>query len=156
MPRSLIYGSLSLWGVVLILSGCTMSPLVQPRPQPAEVKPVSADAFFLGKDWMAIAIDGVQPVLGPNPELKWTAPGQIVGTGGCNGFTGKALINRESIRIGPLVPTGKPCLTAPTGQEDMFFKALEDARWFRVDQGQWVLSSIEGKVLIRFMQVIPP
>ena len=130
------------WVVAGALGACAI-----PAPPPVVI-PVTADAL-VGGEWMAVVIDGVVPLVNPKPKLQWISANQIVGTGGCNAFKGKALLGEDSVRIGPLAATGKACVTAPTGQEDLFFKALEETRKARLEGGQLLLVDEAGKIRAR-------
>ena len=105
-----------------------------------------------GIEWVAVAVDGVIPVVNPRPQLRWTAAGRVAGTGGCNAFVGKAVMADDSARFGPLAATGKACMTAPNGQEDRFFKALEETRKARIDNGELFLQDDAGKTLVRLVK----
>ena len=117
-------------------------------PVPPVVTPITADAL-VGVEWGAVAIDGVVPLVDPKPKLQWKSVDRIVGTGGCNAFVGKARVIDDNVRIGPLAATGKACITAPTGQEDLFFKALEETRKARLEDGQLILLDEVGKIRAR-------
>lgn len=130
------------WVVAGALSACAFPEA------PTVVTPLESQAL-VGIEWTAIAINGVVPVVNPKPKLRWRSADQIVGTGGCNGFVGKAVVGDDSLRIGPLAATGKACMTAPTGQEDLFFKALEETRKAQWEDGGLVLLDAAGKPLVR-------
>lgn len=147
------------------LNGCsylerrfpTTPPLpvsVAPAAQPA---PAQINATLANTAWEAFAIDGVAEVLAPKPALRWQDGEHISGTGGCNLFTARSRHNQDALRITALTPTGKPCLALPGSQEDLFFKALEQTRRFRVlrveqEQSQLVLEDESGLVLARFLR----
>jgi heat shock protein HslJ len=79
---------------------------------------------------------------------------QVSGSGGCNVFSGRAVLKDGQIQIGPLAATGRLCLALPPGgQEDLFFRALEKARSVRVEAGELVLQGSAGEVLARFVQL---
>lgn len=119
------------------------------QPAPAQVNPTLANTA-----WVAFAIDGVAEVLAPKPALRWQDGEHISGTGGCNLFTARARRNQDALRISSLTPDGKPCLALPGSQEDLFFKALEQTRSFRIEQeqSQLVLEDESGHVLARFLR----
>jgi len=119
---------------------------------PPLVEPVAAETL-VGVEWVAVAIDGVVPLVNPTPKLQWKSSSQIVGTGGCNAFIGHGRVVGDSVRIGQLAATGKACITAPTGQEDLFFKALEETRKARLENGQLILLDESGKTRARFVKV---
>lgn len=125
------------------LSGCSAPP-----QRPAEVEAATAQSL-MGVQWTAAAIDGVTPLVEPRPTLRWTTSQQIVGSGGCNQFRGRAVVGVDGLLIGPLGGVGTACVSAPSGQEDMFFKALENTRNARLEDGRLVLLDAAGKVLAR-------
>lgn len=125
------------------LSACAVS-----EPLPTVRIPLTAESL-MGIHWEAVAIDGVVPVTSPQPQLRWTGLERVSGSGGCNGFAGKAAVRSGEVRFGALVATGKPCRTAPSGQEDMFFKAIEQTRSVRLEDEQLVLVNAAGKTLAR-------
>lgn len=132
----------SIWlalGVALTLSACAI---------PQHDGEVHVDTLQ-GAQWVAVAIEGIVPVRSPLPQLRWTSAEQVTGSGGCNAFVGKAVLQGSALRFGPLAATGRACMTAPSGQEDLFFKALENTRAARLEDGQLVLVDQTGKVLVR-------
>lgn len=107
-----------------------------------------------GGDWVAVAMQGIPEVQEPAPLWRWASADQVSGTGGCNVFTGRAVVKSGQIQVGPLAATGRLCLAVPPGgQEDLFFRALEKARSVRVDAGELVLQDATGEVLARFVQL---
>lgn len=124
------------------LSGCA-------APERLPVVSAVSTQDLLGVQWTAVAIGGVAQVQPPRPTVRWTAAQQIVGSGGCNQFRGRAVLNADSLHIGPIAGFGTACLTTPTGQEDMFFKAIENTAKARLEDGQLVLLDARGKVLAR-------
>jgi len=129
-------------GLAFGLGACTASTSA-PAPSPVTTQSLQA------AQWTAVAIDGVAVVKNPKPTLRWTSTQQIVGSAGCNLFRGRAVIDADSFRIGPIGGVGPACITAPSGQEDMFFKAIENTRNARLEDGQLVLLDAAGKVLAR-------
>jgi heat shock protein HslJ len=99
-----------------------------------------------------VAIDGVVPVIHPKPKLRWTSAGQVAGSGGCNAFVGKTIVGSDSVRFGALAATGKACMTAPTGQEDLFFKAIETTRKARLENEELLLLNESGETLARLVK----
>jgi heat shock protein HslJ len=128
---------------VVALGGCSAPP-----QQPAVVAAATTQNL-MGVQWTAVAIDGATPVLEPRPTLRWTTPQQIVGSGGCNQFRGRAVAGADGLLIGPLGGVGTACVSAPGGQEDLFFKALENTRKAQLEDGRLVLLDTAGKVLAR-------
>lgn len=128
--------------LLMALVGCEVPP-VQPQPGPV------SGAQLQGREWVASYIDGIAAVVAPAPRLRWTTADQLAGSGGCNAFMGRAVVEQGALKLGPLAATGKMCLTAPQGQEDRFFKALEAARSVRLQDGQLLLEDATGRLLAR-------
>ena len=135
--------SVLLAACAVALSGCSVPP-----QRPAVVEVATAQRL-MGVQWMAVAIDGVTPVLEPRPTLRWTTAQQIVGSGGCNQFRGRAVAGADGLLIGPLGGVGTACVSAPGGQEDLFFKALENTRKAQLEGGLLVLLDADGNMLAR-------
>lgn len=149
MFRAIIISS-----VALTLTGCSL--IAPPRQLPVPDAPVPSPVpapptvqMLLDVTWVAFAIDGVPEVLPPKPTLRWDRDDHVVGTGGCNGFSGKASANLPTLTIGPIKPTGKACLTLPGAQEDKFFAALEQTRSAERIGHQLVLRNSQGAVTMR-------
>ena len=134
----------ALVGMACLLTACTTVPL----PATPVVAAVT-EQKLLGVEWTAVAIDGATPVANPRPTLRWTSPQQMVGVGGCNQFRARVVMGPDSLRIGPIAGFGTACLSNPSGQEDMFFKALENTQSARMEDKQLVLIDSAGKVLLR-------
>jgi len=115
-----------------------------------EAPPVTS-ALLAGTQWTAFAVDGLAEVVSPKPKLRWDLSERVSGTGGCNAFGGPSVIGPDSLRIGPLVPVGKMCITLPGAQEDLFFTALERTRKARLERDQLVLMDATGNQLARFL-----
>ena len=87
----------------------------------------------------------------PVPRLRWSSAEQISGSGGCNAFAGRAVVNQGALQVGRLAATGRLCVVLPQGgQEDRFFKVLESAHTVRLVDGQLVLQDAAGQTLARF------
>ena len=131
------------------LMGACAAPKVAPPPRPLAPVPVMT---VMGGEWVAFAIDGVDEVVFPKPLLRWVSATQVSGSGGCNGFTGMAVSDLSRLRIGPLAATKMRCLSLPGGQEDKFFKALENTRTARFQNDQLVLLDDTGLALVRMLK----
>lgn len=133
--------------LVLALGACAVrEPTATPAAQAA------TRAVEIGTEWVAFAVDGVDEVLKPKPTLRWINAQQISGNGGCNTFVAQSSVGRDRTLIGPLSATGKPCMTLPGAQEDLFFKALERTREARIEGDQLLLADDSGRVLARFQK----
>lgn len=132
----------TLLGGAFGLTACT-------APAQAPVVGAVSEHNLQSAEWTAAFLDGVALVAYPKPTLRWTGPQQIVGSAGCNQFRGRAVLGVDGLRIGPIAGIGRACITTPSGQEDMFFKAMENTRNARLENGQLVLLGEYGKVLAR-------
>ncbi len=132
--------------VVVFIAACS---LLERGPPPSPAAPV--EPALVGGEWTAFAVDGVDEITAPKPKLIWTSADRVVGSGGCNGFSGRATRQGSSLRFTALAPSERTCLSLPGGQEDKFFKALEHTRQLRFDVGfQLVLLDDKGSVVARF------
>lgn len=137
--RWLLAGTLA-----LTLSACVVPPAGQGTPL------LASGAALVGTEWVAVQIAGVDTVTAPQPRLRWTAAEQVAGSGGCNNFFGRAVIQQGALLIGPMGATGRMCLALPQGgQEDRFFKALESVRDVRRLGDELWLSDGAGQLLLR-------
>jgi heat shock protein HslJ len=105
-----------------------------------------------GTAWTAFALEGIPEVVQPKPTLRWDQSMHLSGSGGCNAFSGAFALGKDSVRIGPLVPIGKACLTLPGAQEDKFFNALEGTRAAHLEGDQLVLLDEAGHQLARLLK----
>lgn len=118
------------------------------------VSPLSTTSL-MGVEWIATVVEGVPYLQSPRPKLRWTSAEALSGTGGCNAFAGRASLGQQnSLRIGALVPVGKLCMTEPGGQEDMFFKALEQTHQARLESGQLLMLAEDGRVILRMAMAV--
>lgn len=83
------------------------------------------------------------------PRLQFVSANSVNGTGGCNSFTGKAEMKGSEIRLGPLGTTKKLCIGPSQAVEDAFYRALQETRSARIEEGQLVLLNDKGTELAR-------
>jgi len=137
----------SLWlgaGVLLGLLGCVSQPeSTQERVSDLDVQ------TLLGPDWIVFAVDGVAAIADPAPRLRWSGADYVGGSGGCNSFVGKFSNASNNLKIGPLAATRMLCIPTPQGQEDKFFKALENTQHAHIVRDELHLLDGKGSVLIR-------
>jgi heat shock protein HslJ len=139
----------AIMGLALLVLGLGGLVACSPPKRVAVVTAVTADSL-MGVQWSAVDIDGAALVVEPRPTMRWTTPQQMVGTGGCNQFRGRVTLVADGLRIGPIGGVGVACVSAPGGQEDLFFQALENTRKARLEDGQLVLLDAADKTLARF------
>lgn len=129
--------------MVLQFAGCVNSP---DGFQQSETR---VDGLALqGSDWSVIALDGIDAIAEPVPWLRWTGQDHVGGSGGCNNFAGKFVMEGERVVIGPLAATRMLCVPVPQGQEDKFFKAIENSRTLRLQGNELRLMDFNGKLLV--------
>ncbi len=113
--------------------------------QPSGIQtPAFDSASLVGSAWADPAGSG-----GNQPRLQFITSVSVNGTGGCNTFSGKVELSGSRILLGPLVSSKRMCIGPPQHVEDVFFRALDNARSVRIDDGQLVLADGTGKELIR-------
>jgi heat shock protein HslJ len=135
-----------------LLAACAI-PWANRVTVPAPAQPaLLVEATVVGFEWIAFAVGGVAEVRPPKPTLRWTSSSQVVGTGGCNRFSGASSVHLASLRFGPLSPVGKACATLPGDQEDKFFSALEQTRSARLEGHQLVLLDKSEAPLVRLIR----
>jgi heat shock protein HslJ len=159
-PQQLKRAVLSL-PLVVFMTACSVAPTQQStglKPAPATgattapTPPAQVVLALAGTEWAAFAIDGKVEVVSPKPKLRWLSADKVAGTGGCNGFTGPAVVGAGTLLLGPLASTGRACLSMPGSQEDLFFKALELTRKAKIERDQLVLMDESGKQLARLLK----
>lgn len=130
-----------------MFDGTGASILVFVAAQPGEIG---------GTTWHATGINngrgGVESVVaGTDPTAIYDPAGTVGGEGGCNAFNGPAVVDGESIAIGPLVSTKMACADeAATAQEAAYFAALEAATTFEVRNRTLELRDDEGALQVAF------
>ncbi len=78
------------------------------------------------------------------PFLDFDDGGRIDGTTGCNNFHGNYSVTDNGIDIDPGAITRKMC---PGNGETTFMKALQEAKYFNIQDNRLILSSESGPVL---------
>jgi putative lipoprotein len=79
-----------------------------------------------GSEWRLIRLNA-DPVEEVEAWIAFKSKGRVIGTSGCNQFTG-AFTEGEAFAIGPLAATRKACLGPAMQLETRFFGALSAAR----------------------------
>ena len=94
--------------------------------------------------WHAVEIDGVA-VAGPVFSYEDTNDGAIVsGTGSCNRYSGRALVNGNKIELSQFITTLMAC-DGKMEIEVSFYAALRNVRSFSVTDGLLELKSEYGR-----------
>lgn len=110
-------------GICLALLGC----VIPPEEQTKQMNVLDIQTLQ-GAEWIVVALDGVAFVSEPAPRLRWSGQDRLGGNGGCNSFVGRFSNDAGSFKVGPLAATRMLCVPVPQGQEDKFFKALENTQ----------------------------
>lgn len=110
----------------------------------AAVSPALA-ADNLGGTWKAIRALGGD-VSGPELSISGN---EAIGTGGCNRFSGSAVIKGNTIKFGPLRATKMFC-AGKMDSETVFFSALDATRGYAVSGNELVFMDETGSPVVIF------
>lgn len=113
-----------------------------------QVMPTPA-AGLVGPEWIAVEIAGQAAADDPKSTITFTAEGRAFGSGGCNSFNGNYTADGNSFGIGNLATTLRACAEPILTQEQRFHQALRDARSFRIESGELILSDEGGTAVLR-------
>lgn len=107
----------------------------------------AAAADGLNGNWKAVtALGGA--VDGPELQIDGT---QVSGSGGCNRFSGTAVIAKGAIKFGPLRATRKFC-AGKMDTETVFLSALDATRAFALSSDELVLTDETGSPVASFIK----
>jgi len=105
--------------------------------------------------WVAVEIAG-QPSLATDggrrrPSLVFRSEREVIGSGGCNDFSGPVSGESAAVAFGPFATTRKACDQDIMDQEQRYLEAL--ARGGRLESGMNLLYLVgaDGKVAVRFL-----
>nr|WP_168224788.1 META domain-containing protein [Rhodoferax aquaticus] len=143
MRGSFFVRRVAIVGLAVLLGACAVTS------KSSTLQTLRPDSV-VGPVWEALTLEGSIPLVAPKPTFRWVDSSQIVGSGGCNSFAVQAALEGQTVHLGPLRPQGKPCMTAPSGQEDMFFRALERTRQMGMEGEQLLLLDGRSQVIARF------
>jgi len=108
------------------------------------------DALYK-REWLLEDIGGAGVIDNLNSPIRFNPIGTTSGHGGCNRFTGSAVIGAGSIDIGPLATTRMFCPEAVMNQEQRFLDAMSKAEtWQLGDDGLLRMYAADGRELLRF------
>jgi heat shock protein HslJ len=101
-----------------------------------------AGVDLTGTTWRAETIMG-RPVIDSSAStITFEADGRVHGGGGCNRYFGSGTMDGEQITFGALGSTKMACAPALMDQEARFFRALETAeRWSLDEDGLLLIHS---------------
>lgn len=135
------------------VAGCAGATGRSANEEPPEIMTTDTPfdlASMTGTTWVAEDINqrGVIDML--QSSLRIVSNDEVDGFAGCNSFKGKAVIDADTIRMGPLASTRKMCPPAIMNQEAEFLRALEAARSARVEKGLLYMMDEGGEAILRF------
>jgi len=100
-------------------------------------------------NWVVEQIRGDGVIDNAQTTLDLAEDGSFHGSGGCNNYRGKAVIDGRSITFGPAAATRMACPEAVMNQEAKFFKALEGVKsWQFNDVGKLILNTDDEDALV--------
>lgn len=105
--------------------------------------------------WLAEDILGGGVVDRVQTVIEIAGDGTVSGSGGCNRLTGKAAIDGDAIRFGPIASTQMACPEAVMAQENRFFGALDKVRGWHIDDVRRKLTLLgeDGAALVVFSRM---
>ena len=101
-----------------------------------------------GTTWELYSIGKYSPIAGSKTTIHFE-DNQVSGLGGCNQYGGEYQLNGNTIMIDKLYMTEMACMN-PEGimeQERQFLQFLDDARSFKIIDGQLQISKADGEIL---------
>ncbi|UCG24826.1 MAG: META domain-containing protein [Chloroflexota bacterium] len=104
--------------------------------------------------WVASALNGQPPLEGSELTLG-LFNGQVIGSAGCNRFSGQYETAGDSLAFGELATTGVPCPRILLDQQDVYVQALESVASFRLGDGQLLLLDEKGETILSYDVVAP-
>jgi len=114
--------------------------------------PAGPALSLVGHVWLAEDIDGRGVIDLARSTISFDADGVATGSGGCNSFRGKVVINEPYIEFQPLAATRKACPPALMDQEQKFFAAFGKAKTFEIidSERKLILKNAAGEPVIKF------
>ena len=132
---------------VLMIAG-TLGACAAPAPS-------SAPEPLWGSEWRLQSIAGQAALPQPAATLVFPQPGQAVGHGSCNRFSGMVEIDRDRLKFGPLMSTKMACIGGASEQESRYLGVLQKAQRYEV-QGDTLLIHAQGlDQPLRFVRTAP-
>jgi len=105
--------------------------------------PAATPEPLWGSEWRLQSIAGQAALPQPAATLVFPQPGQAVGHGSCNRFSGVVEIDRDRLKFGPLMSTKMACIGGASEQESRYLGALQKAQRYEV-QGDTLLIHAQG------------
>jgi heat shock protein HslJ len=132
MPlRTTRFFSIATLAIAGTLGACAASA-PSPAPEP-----------LWGSEWRLQSIAGQAALPQPAATLVFPQPGQVVGHGSCNRFSGAVEVEKDRLKFGPLMSTKMACPGGASEQESRYLGALQKAQRYEV-QGDTLLIHAQG------------
>jgi L-cystine transport system substrate-binding protein len=150
--RNLAFGQ-RVWVMVEVVGPTSVPPTQAPAtatpPGPTKVPPTEVPPTvvpptavptatthpatgLMGKKWDLTYLDGDQNIVSPGPSITFNADWTATGTGGCNTFNAKYIVQGTMLNITNLTHTQMACDQAVMDQENGFFTALPNVQSFQL------------------------
>lgn len=104
--------------------------------------------------WVAQSMNGRPPIEGTELTLGFFK-GQVIGSAGCNRFSGRYETAGNSITFGQMATTGVPCPQALLAQQIEYLETLEGAAAYEVADNQLMLLGENGESMLTYQEVAP-
>lgn len=104
--------------------------------------------------WVAETLNGQPPVERSELTLGFFG-GQLIGSAGCNRFSGRYETSGINITFGQLATTGVPCPQVLLGQQNAYLDALETVATFQIVDKQLQLLTDAGEIVLTYNEVAP-
>ncbi len=104
--------------------------------------------------WIANSLNGQPPLEGSELTLG-LFNGQVIGSAGCNRFSGRYETSGESFTFGPLATTGVPCPQILLQQQVAYLETLASVASFQVADEQLLFMDENGESILSYDEVVP-
>lgn len=111
-----------------------------------------------GNSYNLVAINGQPLLLNTVISTSFGFDGTLNGSGGCNSYNGRYVVENNNISITGINSSGRVCTEPPgvTEQEQAFFSALNFARTFETPDGAtMILRDATGQEILRYATAQP-
>ena len=110
-------------------------------------------AELVNTEWALEEIDGSRITDRVQSTLNFERDDRVVGWGGCNRYFAGLRSDGDGIRIGPIGATRRICPPVVMNQENRFFKALEKARYIRLQDSYLIIESEGNEKPLKFIMI---
>ena len=104
--------------------------------------------------WIVNTLNGQRPLEGSELTLG-LFNGQVIGSAGCNRFSGHYETSGDSMAFGELATTGVPCPQVLLDQQNTYVEALESVTSFQAGNEQLSLLDEKGETILSYDIIAP-